>query len=172
LQGPVGAPPAAIFVPEPAVPVAIAPVRRRSRWVAVALAWALLLSIVLFALWRRTGEQTHFRVTAATRLPGTEYQPAISADGMSIAFLWAEDPSADATVWVVSAGDASPRPLARGEGQHSSPVWSPDGTTVYFLRLRAAAAGARDRSPPQAVLLPATWTRGSRPTERGSLFFG
>ena len=65
-------------------------------------------------------------------------QPVLSPDGRRVAYvLRTLDGEADRTVdelWLADAtGDAPPRRLTRGPAD-TSPAWSPDGTTLAFVR--------------------------------------
>jgi dipeptidyl aminopeptidase/acylaminoacyl peptidase/CubicO group peptidase (beta-lactamase class C family) len=77
-------------------------------------------------------------------------QPALSPDGSQILYvLRTVDAEADKNLralWTVGTRDGEARRLTRGTAD-SSPVWSPDGTSVAFLR-------AQD-GPAQLWLLPA-----------------
>ncbi len=90
-------------------------------------------------------------------------QAALSPDGTQCAYVLRElDAEEDRTlrsIWVVGA-DGPPRRLTRGTAD-SSPVWSPDGAQVAFLR---AADG-----PPQVWLLPAA---GGEPEQATTLPLG
>ncbi|WP_217181798.1 serine hydrolase [Streptomyces sp. AC495_CC817] len=77
-------------------------------------------------------------------------QPALSPDGSRVAFVLRNtDLEADRdtrALWQVPAGGGDPSPLTRGTAD-TTPVWSPDGTQLAFLR-------AQD-GPAQIWLLPA-----------------
>jgi dipeptidyl aminopeptidase/acylaminoacyl peptidase/CubicO group peptidase (beta-lactamase class C family) len=77
-------------------------------------------------------------------------QPALSPDASEIVYvLRTSDVDADRGVrslWRVGALTGEPRQLTRGQAD-TAPAWSPDGTSVAFLR-------AQD-GPPQLWLLPA-----------------
>lgn len=77
-------------------------------------------------------------------------QPALSSDASQIVYvLRTSDVDADRNVrslWRVGARTGEPRQLTRGQAD-SAPAWSPDATSVAFLR-------AQD-GPPQLWLLPA-----------------
>jgi dipeptidyl aminopeptidase/acylaminoacyl peptidase len=91
-------------------------------------------------------------------------QPALSPDGARVAYvLRTTDAEADKTVrslWSVGAREGEPRQLTRGQGD-SSPAWSPDGTSIAFLR---ASDG-----PAQICLLPA---EGGEPEQLTTLPLG
>ncbi|MET0492962.1 MAG: serine hydrolase [Actinoplanes sp.] len=64
-------------------------------------------------------------------------EPAVAPDGGHVAYvLRTQDAEADRTVnelWIVPAGGGSARRLTAGPAD-TSPVWSPDGTRLAFLR--------------------------------------
>ncbi len=78
-------------------------------------------------------------------------QPALSPDGSRVAFvLRTTDREADRDVralWQVGAEGGDPLPLTRGTAD-TTPVWSPDGTQLAFLRAQ--------EGPAQVWLLPAS----------------
>lgn len=135
-------PPEPAALPAPVPPAAVSPApapARRPMWL---IAGGVLIVVVLVVsawLLATRGEQqapepVAFRTTPITRLPGKEYQPAISPDGKSVAFLHTEEGFSAPAIWVTAAIDSSPRPLTKAPGHHSSPCWSPDGAGVAFLR--------------------------------------
>ncbi len=65
--------------------------------------------------------------------PGAEYDPAISADGRLVAFLWSQHPGEDAEIYVKSAGVDAPVRLTYGGGYKTCPAWSPDGSSLVFI---------------------------------------
>ncbi|MBI4873106.1 MAG: PD40 domain-containing protein [Acidobacteria bacterium] len=117
------------------------PLRPRHRgWLIAALVAALLLPLGWFAAQRgmRSSAQVP-RLSPVTRLPGREYQPAVSPDGNRVAFLWSRE-GKPAGVWVQAAESGSaPRALTRREGHFSSPAWAPDGKSLAYLRVERSA---------------------------------
>lgn len=98
----------------------------------------------------------------ALAIPG---QPALSPDGTEVVYVLATaDAAADANVtslWLASAdGSRAARPLTRGRAD-SAPAWSPDGSTIAFLRA--------DGGPPQLWVLPRD---GGEPRQVTSLPLG
>jgi dipeptidyl aminopeptidase/acylaminoacyl peptidase/CubicO group peptidase (beta-lactamase class C family) len=91
-------------------------------------------------------------------------QPALSPDGSRIAYvLRTSDVDADRdgrALWWVGTHSGEPERLTRGDDD-SAPAWSPDGTTIAFLR-------AED-GPAQVWLLPVT---GGEPRRLTSLPLG
>jgi dipeptidyl aminopeptidase/acylaminoacyl peptidase/CubicO group peptidase (beta-lactamase class C family) len=87
-------------------------------------------------------------------------QPALSPDGQEIAYVLRTSDAADdrnvTALWRVGSRDGEPEQLTAGPAD-SSPAWSPDGSTIAFLR---AGDG-----PPQLWLLPATGGEPRRSTD-------
>ncbi|QOY91322.1 PD40 domain-containing protein [Paludibaculum fermentans] len=70
-----------------------------------------------------------------TSLPGAELQPAFSPDGTKVAFLWNGSESGRRNIYVQTVGSFTPVLLTKdAEGEVSSPVWSPGGREIAFLR--------------------------------------
>jgi len=70
--------------------------------------------------------------------------PAISPDGRSIAFIKGNLDTYGAEVWVSGVDGSAPRKLAIGNGRRnfSSPIWSPDGRWIAYLRNEAPKEGS------------------------------
>jgi dipeptidyl aminopeptidase/acylaminoacyl peptidase len=78
------------------------------------------------------------KVSQVTDGDWDDADPAWSPDGRLLAFVSDRSPTrADEEhrdVWVVAAnGRRRPRRLTRGRGTASSPVWSPDGSTIAYV---------------------------------------
>ncbi|GGB28984.1 serine hydrolase [Flexivirga endophytica] len=99
------------------------------------------------------------RVTDLAKIAVPE-QPALSPDGSRIAYvLRTQDVEADQPVtslWQVRTDGSGPAPLTQGLAD-STPVWSPDGSRLAFLR---AADG-----PAQVWLLPANGGEATQLTD-------
>lgn len=106
-------------------------------------ALAVLASGLGMAIWSLTRTEPRtpqdFRVVPVTRMPGKEFQPAISPDGRRIAFLWSREGVSPPGVWVKEISGESPRALTAVEGHHSSPAWSSDGRRLAYLRVGRTA---------------------------------
>lgn len=149
LEGPVHAvtaTPAAVehFAVEPEAVVAGAPaVARMPMWGMVAGAFFLLSGCLAgWIYWdtTRMRVQEQIRVTPITRLPGKEYQPAFSADGKQLAFLWIREGKGPPGVWVQKMGESTPRQVTKEAGHYSSPAWSPDGKQLACVRIGREAS--------------------------------
>jgi TolB protein len=67
------------------------------------------------------------------------FEPAVSPDGQSIAFVSSRD--GDAEIYVMTADGGVPRRLTDSRGDDSQPVWSPDGRAIVFTSGRDRARG-------------------------------
>ncbi len=107
---------------------------------------------------------------AQTRRPITEQDllrlrwvadPQISPDGRQVAYVLvtadAKQDRYESSIWTVATDGTSPRRLTTGPDD-ISPRWSPDGTTLAFLR-------STDRKPSQLWLLPLTGGEPRRLTQ-------
>lgn len=88
---------------------------------------------------RRPEPPSAFRVVPLTRLPGKEFQPAVTADGRNVAFVWEREGGQPATLWMQALGDSSPKMAAQAEGHYSSPAWAPNGRDLAYLRIGASS---------------------------------
>jgi len=129
------------------------------RWKSAVLA-TLALAGALGGLWiwRRSSDPVRVEVpqrVAVARQAGKEYQPAVSGDGSRVAYVWETGETQKAGIWVREGIERPARRIAGGEDSYSSPVWSPEGRRLAYLRFRGAS-GAVVVAPldggPQRVL--------------------
>jgi Tol biopolymer transport system component/DNA-binding winged helix-turn-helix (wHTH) protein len=115
---------------------------RRPVLLVVAVAGLLVLLGLGAVLWLRQAAQSspaELHRIPVTRLAGREYQPAITADGSNVAFVWEQEVATPAGIWVQAAGENSPRRISGHEDAvHSSPAWSPDGRRLAYLRFKGS----------------------------------
>jgi serine/threonine protein kinase len=112
---------------------------RQRRWLRLA---TLVVSLVaLSAGWfvfvRKDPPQfANLRIQPLTSEPGWEGSPAISPDGKSIAFTWAERVDMPPQIYVKQLNDSAPMRLTdpHNEGLVGPLVWSPDGKSIAFKR--------------------------------------
>jgi eukaryotic-like serine/threonine-protein kinase len=103
-------------------------------------AWAALIPIVLAAAYfarqaaRSPERAAPLRAVPLTSLPGVVRYPSFSPDGNHVAFTWSGPRQDNPDVYVQQIGAGSPLRLTTDLGNDYSPVWSPDGRSIAFLR--------------------------------------
>ena len=108
--------------------------------VAMALLAAASLFLAFLARGGRGAPDNTPRPIPLTATPGVEYEPAFSPDGSRIAFLRAPDLDEGSPqtlhVQLLNAESSVALNVAPADLDHplASPTWSPDGTTIAFLR--------------------------------------
>jgi Tol biopolymer transport system component len=80
-------------------------------------------------------------ITPFTTDGGGKYTPRLSPDGEKVAYAWTgpDDDRWDIYVKAVGPG-TKPLRITEGQGSHVSPVWSPDGRQIAFVRATADGA--------------------------------
>jgi DNA-binding winged helix-turn-helix (wHTH) protein len=128
-----------------ALAITMLPAQSASRSISPKVGLLLLLPLaallIAWIFWRRPprASEAIFRVTSLTSLAGKESQPALSPDGRQVAFLWEQEDGQAPELRVQSEGASASLQIARAEGHYSSPVWSPDGQALAYLRIGKAA---------------------------------
>ena len=113
--------------------VALRPPRRL--WIfAAAVALAAVCALIWLTRAPRQAPAGMIRRIPLTRLPGAEYEPVVSRDGSKIAFVWRPQGGGATSLFVLRADSDEPRRLWPDSADCSSPVWSPDGRYLAYLR--------------------------------------
>lgn len=108
------------------------PVSRRTVW---ALGGVLAIAALLGLRSWYAEPDAFGRILAVTAFPGLERSPSISPDGNFVVFSWTGSNPEDAPdLWIKAVDDDSLRRLTETPFAETSPVWSPDGREVAFLR--------------------------------------
>ncbi len=109
------------------------------RWGWVALLPLLLVAGFLALRARHEPKNAEpLRAVPLTSLPGRARYPSFSPDGNHVAFTW-NGPHQDKTdIYVQQIGSGSPLRLTKDAHNDYSPVWSPDGRWIGFLRDQSA----------------------------------
>jgi Tol biopolymer transport system component/DNA-binding winged helix-turn-helix (wHTH) protein len=128
-----------------ALPVTPAPApaanRRRIGLLPVAVGITVLVAVAVAVTYRTepggAERESNFRVVPVTRMPGKEWQPALSPDGGMFAFVAADEAGSQPSVWISTTKDPAPRKVSNTAAHHSSPDWSADGQRLMYLRLQS-----------------------------------
>jgi Tol biopolymer transport system component len=113
---------------------------RRNRSTVLVAAIALAMGTALMFAWRDyvepvvRGPVTASRLAPLTSFPGDETQPAFSADGTRIAFVWEDEQSGNSDIYIKPVRGVGMERLTTNESEDVSPAWSPDGRRIAWLR--------------------------------------
>lgn len=122
------------------LPIPGARVARPRWWIGVALAAAaIFIATVVVTRWM-TPDAGPARVLTVTSLPGAEEDPALSPDGIYVAFSWNGPSTVNGDIWVKSVDGDTMRQLTQTpDANEKYPAWSPDGQYVTFTRIAEGA---------------------------------
>ncbi len=122
--------------------------RRSSVFIAAAsIALAAALGVVVYALTSRSAEtapaSTAVRFVALTSGPANETDPALSPDGVRLAFAMLPDPadhreSANADIYITEGAGRTPQRVIAHPADDRHPAWSFDASTLAFIRIDGA----------------------------------
>jgi Tol biopolymer transport system component len=109
--------------------------------VAVTLAIVLLVWVIPEVRQRFAKSTMPPQVVPLTSLAGEESQPALSPDGSQVVFVWGGEDGSNLDIYVQPFGESRMRRLTSDPDPDVSPVWSPDGSRLAWMRLGRASAG-------------------------------
>jgi len=106
------------------------------------VASALVVATLAWTWWTRNGPTQaiqNIKLIPLTTDPGIDKEPSLSPDGSQLAFSWNGPDQANFDIYVktTKAGAAVVAPplrLTRDPADDTNPVWSPDGSSIAFLR--------------------------------------
>jgi Tol biopolymer transport system component len=106
------------------------------------VASALVATVLAWTWWthNRPAQIAHsIKLIPLTTDPGVEQEPSLSPEGSQVAFSWNGPDQANFDIYVKTtkagaAVAAAPLRLTRDPADDRNPVWSPDGSSIAFLR--------------------------------------
>jgi len=127
-------------------------------WAAVAALLVVAITAAAFYLHRRSVEPSLPPTKSLlSSLPGFQNDPSLSPSGNQVAFVWDAATGGPTQIYVKVVGESEPLRLTTGSGYASSPVWSPDGGSISFLRsasdYRGFVGSAQEVTPVTQVIL-------------------
>lgn len=146
----------------------VARTQSRRTWIATSLVGTVMFASLL-AIWaiRRVPDAAGTsRIIPVTAVPGVLGFPSISPDGNFVVFAWTGPQNAGPPdIWIKAVEDETLRQLTATPEGESSPMWSPDGRQVAFLRSRgvfvmSSLGGAERRVADSGSMLG--WTPDSQ----------
>ena len=146
--------------------------RRAPPWVLAGVPLILLVTVIA-AIWllrrsTRSGPpDAVVHPLPVARQAGKEYQPAVTADGSRMAFVWEKPDGGSAGVWIRDGDEKPPQRVSGGETEALSPAWSPDGKRIAYLKFRGSTGSLALRdleSGEEKILCPVFPSRYGLPT--------
>lgn len=144
-------PEAGVAAAEAAAPGAPTPPLMRRGLASVALLVLAAVLVVLATRWFPAGNgrepsplpASGARAVPLTAFPGHERQPAVTADGLRVAFAWSGPDGKAEGIWVKQRNSETPLRLSGGPGVAAWPAWAPDEQTVAWVQLRGGVSEIR-----------------------------
>lgn len=115
---------------------------RNRRSFVVAAGLAVIAAILVFG-WGYRNRDSHadLKIVPFTSSLGLETQPAFSPEGNQIAYSWKDEASRFQHIYVKLIGSETPLQLTSADANDFSPVYSPNGKSIAFLRKSKDEAG-------------------------------
>jgi Tol biopolymer transport system component len=137
-----------VEVPPPATtdaePVVTGDDTRRLRTAGLVIAICAVVALLAAGVWlmlRPTSQPSSAgpEIIPFTTYPGFEDQPSLSPDGKKVAFIWVKQrernqPLDGPHIYLKQSGIEQPLQITKGNDLEVSPVWSPDGNSLAFIR--------------------------------------
>ena len=116
--------------------------RRRLALMVAVVASALVVAAFAWTWWTHNRPALtiqNIKLYPLTTDPGVDQEPSLSPDGSQVAFSWNGPDQANFDIYMktTKAGAAVAAPplrLTRDPADDTNPVWSPDGSSIAFLR--------------------------------------
>jgi Tol biopolymer transport system component/predicted Ser/Thr protein kinase len=106
----------------------------RWTWTVVIPAACSVAYLTWFMLQRPAAPAAPMNAVPLTAVPGVKRFPSFSPDGNHVTFTWTGTAQNNPDVYVQQIGAGTPLRITTDEAADSSPVWSPDGRSIAFLR--------------------------------------
>jgi len=140
----------------------------RPGWVVAAVVLLLLVAGGAWWLVRRSVRQTSGLPVPLVAYAGSEFGAAFSPDGSQMAFTWSGVQEDNYDIYVKRSGSDTAVRLTTDRATDFSPVWSPDGRRIAFLRhvngnhfdvMMAPAAGGPEAKVGESSAVPFPYSR-------------
>jgi len=113
----------------------IAAQRRFRRWLVGAIAVGVLALTAAIVLWPSAPPSAPApMVRPLVTSLGDQIAPSLSPDGTHVAFMWNGERRENLDVYVQQVDGDQPLRLTTDPAEDGGPVWSPDGTELFFIR--------------------------------------